>query len=123
MISIESLLRSIGPEIESQVKRDIRGPTSLIFQSFFPQVWAFKTEQETVTLIVDINGDVVVFPGCDEDCDVMIEWKHDYLASLLAARSRDGIPGVSMPSVNADTVRGREAYQYLKGRLGLSSPN
>ncbi len=119
MTSIENLLKALCPEIESRIKPQLPGLTGLIFKSYLPQVWVFKTEHEVVTLLVDIQGDALVFPGEDEGSDVVIEWNHDLLTSVLSKRSREGIPGVAAPIVNARSVRGREAFNYLKGALGL----
>lgn len=119
MDSIASLLGYLCPDIERRLKPSLRGITGMIVQTYLPQVWVFETETETATLVVDAHGNAHVEGGASPGRDVTIRWKHDLLSSVLRTRSRVSVPGGVRPTIMFHTPKGRRAFDYLRGRLGL----
>lgn len=120
MSCIKGILSSICPEVESQVKNALGGfITGSIVRGYLPQFWVLRTEHETVTFSVDSMGNASAFDGLPSHPDVVIDWKHDYVAMALRNRSKAGIPSGEQPNVTFMTRKGRTAFGYLRGRLGL----
>jgi len=70
------------------------------------------------SLTVDKNGTVSVAGGAAAHPDVTIETGHDRLVTALTTRSRDAVPPGPL-TVTPHTSKGRTAFDYLRGRLGL----
>jgi len=119
MSCIEGLLTNLCPELESELEPNLRGIKGLLIQGYLPQIWVFETEAETVTLAVDGQGNALVRQSGSYGSDVTIRWKHDFLASVLRTRNRASIPGGVRPIVMFHTPKGRKAFDFLRGRLGL----
>ena len=119
MSCIQGLLGSLSHEIESQLKPALRGLGGLIVRGYLPQAWVFETEAEIATLMVDAQGNVSTQPSAPLHRDVTIRWKHDFLSSVLRTRSRASVPGGIRPVVMFHTPKGRRAFNYLRGELGL----
>jgi hypothetical protein len=119
MSELESLLSSLRPDIESQLKPHLRGFFRGIVRSYLPQVWAFKTEIESGSLTVSAEGKVRVSPGVSRHCDVLITWSHQQLTAALRTRDRTQVPPGAPPSVEFKTRRGKTAFSFLKSRFGL----
>ena len=119
MSCIQGLLASICPEIERQLRPNLRGIKGLLVRGYLPQTWVFETESETVTLLVDSQGAVSTQPSAPLHRDVTIRWKHDFLSSVLRTRSRASVPGGIRPVVMFHTPKGRRAFNFLKKRFGL----
>jgi hypothetical protein len=119
MSCIQGLLASICPEVERQLKPNLRGIRGVFVQAYLPQTWVFETETETATFVVDARGNAHAEAGAKPDRDVTIRWKHDFLAAVLRTRSRASVPGGIHPVVMFHTPKGRRAFDFLRGRLGL----
>lgn len=119
MSCIEGLLTNLCPEIERRLKPNLRGIRGLFVQGYLPQMWVFETEAETVTFSVDSQGNAQVRQGTFQSPDVVIRWKHDFLASVLRTRNRASVPGGIHPIFMFHTAKGRAAFNYLRGRFGL----
>jgi len=119
MSCISGLLTTICPEIEQYLKPNLRGIQGLVIAGFLPQVWTFESEHETVSLVVGREGNAFVQVGGRADRDVTVRLSHDYLASVLRTRSAASIPAGVRPVVMFHTAKGRSAFNYLRGRLGL----
>jgi hypothetical protein len=118
MASIAGILERLAPSIESEVRSRLQGFLGGILRGYLPQTWVFRTEQETASLVVERDGKVAVVPAAAPSPDVTIEIGHDRLAAALTTRSREGLPPGPM-TVTPHTAKGRTAFDYLRGRLGL----
>jgi hypothetical protein len=113
-----SLLRSIGPEVEGELKPNLKGLKGAIVRGYLPQTWVFKTDKETVALRVDREGNVSAKAGGAREPDVVIRIDHKLLT--LAIESRERPEGdIEPPEVEYSTRKGRTAFKFLRGRLGL----
>ncbi len=119
MSELESLLASLRPEIESQLKPHLRGFWRGIIRGYLPQVWAFQTEVVPESLTVSAEGKVRVSPGVSRNCDVMIKWTHKQLTAALRTRDRSQVPPGTAPTVEFKTRRGKTSFSFLKSRFGL----
>jgi len=119
MSCIQGLLASICPEIERQLRPNLRGIRGLLVRGYLPQTWVFETESETVSLIVDAQGKASVSNGPKYPKDVTIRWKHDSLASALRTRSSAHVPHGERPIIMFHSQKGRAAFDFLRKRLGL----
>jgi hypothetical protein len=118
MPTAESLLRSICPEVEGELKPNLKGLKGTIIRGYLPQTWVFKTGGETVTLQVDVDGNVSASAGEAKEPDVVIRIDPRLLALALESRKRpEGEFGT--PEVEYNTHKGKTAFKYLRGRLGL----
>jgi hypothetical protein len=119
MTCIASLLEGICPEIEQQLKPNLRGIKGLLVRSYLPQIWAFETESETVILTVDAQGKASISNTPKYPKDVTIRWKHDSLASALRSRSSAHVPRGERPIIMFHTRKGRAGFDFLRKRVGL----
>jgi hypothetical protein len=119
MAELESLLTSLRPEIESQIKPHLRGLFGGIVRGYLPQVWAFRTETESASLRVSSEGSVRVSAGLLKDHDVMISWSQEQMTAALRTRDRTKIPAGTAPSVEFATQKGKTAFSFLRSRFGL----
>ena len=64
MVRIRPHLDALVPEIQREVGAALSGLlTGAVVRSNLPQVWVFETEEETVTLMVDGEGNVSTLEG------------------------------------------------------------
>lgn len=119
MDSIANLLDSLCPEIESQLKPSLRGIRGIFVQAYLPQAWVFETETGTATFVVDVLGNAHAEAGARSGRDITIHWKHDFLVTVLRTSNRASVPGGIRPSIVFHTPKGRRAFTFLRGRLGL----
>ena len=112
--ALEKAARSIEPQVRSQLGGFFGG----MVRAYLPQTWVFRTEQETASLTVDRAGAVTVADGAAANPDVTIETVHDRLVAALETRSRAKVP-LGALTVTAHTSKGKTAFDYLRGRLGL----
>ena len=119
MSELQSLLSSLRPEIESQIKPHLRGFFGGIVRGYLPQVWAFRTETESASLRVSGEGAVRASEGLPRDFDVLIIWSHQQLTAALRTRDRDQVPPGAPPSVEFRTRKGKTAFSFLRSRFGL----
>jgi hypothetical protein len=119
MSELESLLGTMRPDIESQLKPHLHGFFGGIVRGYLPQVWGFKTEAESASMTVSSEGDVRVSTGVSRHCDVLITWSQRQLMAALRTRDRTKVPKGASPSVEFKTRRGKTAFGFLKSRFGL----
>jgi hypothetical protein len=119
MSELESLLASLQPEIESQLKPHLHGLFGGIVRSYLPQVWAFRTEIESASLTVSHEGTVHASTGVARKCDVLITWSQKQLMTALRTRDRTKVPAGSPPSIEFKTKRGKTAFSFLRSRFGI----
>jgi hypothetical protein len=111
---LEQAARDVQPEIQSQLGGFFGG----MVRAYLPQSWVFKTEKEVASLTVDKTGAATVTPGAAAHPDVTIETTHDRLEAALRTRSRAQVPAGPL-AVTPHTSKGKTAFDYLRGRLGL----
>lgn len=113
------LLTRSAPEIEAQLKPQLKGLLGGLIRGYLPQVWVFKTESDTASLVVSAVGDVRVFRGEARPVDVLIEWGHAQLTTALRERRKSAIPPGGPPSTSFFSPKGRTAFNFLRNRLGI----
>jgi len=106
------------PEIERQLKPNLQGLTGMLVRSQLPQAWVLATESDIVTLQVDTSGKVRAFNGPAHQPDVTVKTSHSILSAALTTRNRASVPPGPL-HVEYHTAKGRRAFEYLRGRLGL----
>jgi hypothetical protein len=114
----EDLLRGIAREVENEIRSRLHGFLGGMIRHYLPQTWEFHTEQGTAFLSVDIGGIVTVGAGPAARPDVTIEAGHDRLRAVLTSRRREAAPAGPL-TVTPHSAKGRAAFDYLRGRLGL----
>jgi len=116
--SIADLLDRLRPEIEAQLKPNLQGIFGAVIRRYLPQAWAFKTEVETVTLIVDSQGNVSMRSGGSPNPDVLVKGSLDALSAALSTRNSAMVRPGSIDA-KALTSKGNMAFQFLRNRFGL----
>lgn len=119
MPELEALLSSLRPEIESQLKPQLRGFFGGIIRGYLPQVWAFRTERDSASLTVSVAGSVTVSNGILDRHDVLITWSYAQLTAALRTRDQSQVPPGPPPTVDFRTQKGRTAFSFLRSRFGL----
>jgi hypothetical protein len=120
MSCIKGLLGNLCPEVEAGLEPHLKDFfEGLVIRAGLPQNWVFKTEKDIVTLHVSKEGKARVRDGGVENPDVIIEWSHDNLASVLTTRSSGGIPPGEAPNYTARTAKGQIGFNLLKKYLRL----
>lgn len=118
MTCILELVGRICPEIEAQLRPRLRGLGGFLVAGYLPQVWVLITDEETVTLHVDGQGNAEALAGRPSNPDVTITTTHAVLSAALRTRNRANVPQAPM-QVQAHTAKGRTAFQFLRTRFGL----
>jgi len=116
--SLVAALQSVGNDVQPQVQAQLGGFFGGMVRAYLPQTWVFRTEKEVASFTVDRAGSVSVVAGAATPADVTIETGHDRLVTALRSRSRDKVPPGAI-TVTPHTQKGRTAFDYLRGRLGL----
>lgn len=116
MPSLVALLESVARELQPQVTSQLGGFFGGMVRAYLPQTWEFRTEKEAASLRVDRSGAISVAKGAATNPDVTIETPLERLATAL--RTRTKVPPESV-KVTAHTPKGKTAFDYLRGRLGL----
>jgi hypothetical protein len=119
MVRIRPHLDALVPEIQREVGAALSGLlTGAVVRSNLPQVWVFETEEETVTLMVDGEGNVSTLEGAPEHPDVGIRAPSEDLAFVLRERRLPEGAGERVLR-RLYTRKGRLAWEFLRGRFGL----
>ena len=118
MNRLGELLGETGRQWEPDLRARFAGPLGGIFRVYLPQTWVFRTESESATLRVDGDGRVTVTDGDSAPADVTIEVPFDRLATALRTRAKGAVPAAEL-RVTTSSAKGRAAFDYLRGRLGL----
>jgi len=118
MSCIEEALRAAGREFEPDIRARLSGFLGGMLRHYLPQTWVFRTEDGIASLTVDGTGAVSVVSGAAPHPDVTIEVPHDRLRAALKERQRAAVPPDEV-HVMAHSAKGKAAFDYLRGRLGL----
>jgi len=118
MAPLVPLLEKVAHDLEPQVRAQLGGFFGGMVRAYLPQTWVFRTEHEAASLTVDRAGAVTVASGTVPSPDVTIETTEERLTKALATRSRAHVPPGTL-QVTTHTSKGKTAFDYLRGRLGL----
>jgi hypothetical protein len=118
MSELTKLLEDAAHQLEPEIQRRLQGLLGGIVRAYLPQLWLFRTDQGTASLTVSSSGAVSVAGGEAAHPDVTIELPMDLLKKALTARRADGVPRGPVKAT-PHTAKGRAAFDYLRGRLGL----
>lgn len=118
MTCILELVGRISPEIEARLRPHLRGLGGFLVAGYLPQVWVLSTDEETVTLHVDGQGDAEALTGRAPNPDVTITTTHAALSTVLRTRNRAAVPQAPL-QIKAHTAKGRTAFRFLRNRFGL----
>jgi hypothetical protein len=111
-------LAQAAPSLEAEVKTRLGGFLGGIVRSYLPQTWVFRTPGDAASLTVDGTGHVTVSPAALDNPDVTIELAAGALPQLLASRGKAAGPPAGV-RVTTHTPKGKTAFDYLRGRLGV----
>jgi len=118
MATVRVLLEKVAQDIEPQIRSQLGGFFGGMVRAYLPQTWVFRTEHEVASLTVDRAGAVRVADGPAPNPDVTIATTQDRLVAALKTRSRAKVPPGGL-AVTTHTSKGKTAFDYLRGRLGL----
>src|SRR6266849_4126058 len=113
MGSIADVLSNLSPEIEAQLKPNLRGFFGGMIRTYLPQAWVFTTELETVTLHVDCEGNLSVRSGRDASPDVIVQGTQAALSAALSTRNPAMVPPGSIKA-RPVTSKGSMAFNFLR---------
>ena len=116
--AVAELLRGVAPDVEKEVRSRLSGLFGGIVRSLLPQAWEFRTDRGTASLAVGADGTARVVAGAAPHPDVTIEVGYERLRAALTSRDRTKVPAGPL-TVTPHTAKGRTAFDYLRGRLGL----
>ncbi len=117
MASVRELLEPLAARAEHEVRPRLGGMFGGMLRAYLPQTWVFTTEQGSASLTVDGEGRATITEGPAVPADVTVEVGHARLESALASGGRQIAPGRF--EVTPHTRKGKAAFDYLRGRLGL----
>ncbi|MGA7477079.1 MAG: hypothetical protein WBW47_07725 [Thermoplasmata archaeon] len=118
MVSLVTLLEQVARDVQPQLQSQLSGFFGAIVRAYLPQTWVFKTEKEVASLVVATTGAATVSAGAAAKPDVTIETDHERLVAALTTRSRAQVPPGPL-TVTPHTSKGKAAFDYLRGRIGL----
>ncbi len=119
MSEAAELLAEAGRRLEPEVRQRLGGLLGGFVRAYLPQRWVFVTDGGTASLAVEPDGSVHASDGPVPAPDVTVELQ---IAQLRAALTRQSGRPPSPPKdvrVTPHTAKGRAAFDYLRGRLGL----
>jgi hypothetical protein len=111
-----ALLKDVGRQIEPEIQKQLGGLFGGIVRSYLPQAWVFETDEGVATLVVDQAGVASVLEGPAEHPDVTLKVPYAPLVKALTSKTRIAPSAVT---VTPHTPKGRTAFDYLRGRVGL----
>lgn len=118
MGDLDGLLSEVAKRLEPEVQSRLRGMLGGFLRAYLPQTWVFATGKETASLTVDEGGRAKVEARALPHPDVTVEIPADRLKAALASRAKS--PDVAADAkVTTHTAKGKAAFGYLRGRLGL----
>ncbi len=113
------LLAEAGRRLEPEVRQRLSGFLGGFVRAYLPQRWVFVTDGGTASLTVEPDGGVHAEDGAATSPDVTVELKLTDLKRALAKRSGPPPAPPKDLKVTPHTAKGRAAFDYLRGRLGL----
>jgi hypothetical protein len=117
--AIRPLLDALAPQVQAEARRALAGPlTGALVRGYLPQAWVFETEEETVTFLVDVEGNARTVDGASPDPDVGIRGPSGDLAIVLSERRMPEGAGQRI-LYKHHTGKGRAAWTFLKDRFGF----
>jgi hypothetical protein len=117
--SIRPLLDRLTAEVEPEVKKALSDLLAgAIVRGYLPQAWVFETEEETVTFLVDTEGNARTFEGASPEPDVGIRGPSADLIIVLRERRLPEGAGQRILRKHY-TEKGRVAWNFLKDRFGF----
>ena len=118
MSELTDLLADAGRRLEPEIRSRLNGMLGGILRAYIPQCWEFRTDAGAATLTVGPDGASTAAEGLATAPDVTIEIPFATLRTALTTRTR--APGSSTSiRVTPHTTKGRAAFDYLRGRIGL----
>ncbi len=118
MSCVERLLQAVAKDAELEIQQRLHGLFGGMLRAYLPQTWVFRTEDGIASFCVDAAGKVTVRAGAASPADVTIETGHERLRVALTTRRREAVPPGPL-TVTPHTAKGRTAFEFLRGRLGL----
>lgn len=118
MSCVEELLKTVGRQVEPEIRSRLRGFFGGMIRAYLPQTWVFRTEDGTASFHVSSEGAVSVTAGAAAPADVTVEVGHERLRVALTTRRKPSVP-LGPLTVTPHTAKGRAAFSYLRDRLGL----
>ncbi|MCI4348762.1 MAG: hypothetical protein L3J93_00875 [Thermoplasmata archaeon] len=118
MSCLKPALEAVGHDLEPRLARSLQGMLGGMIRAYLPQRWVFVTEEGTASLTIDERGHASVADGPLVSPDVTIASSHARLSAALTTRDRTRIPPGPF-TATPHTAKGRAAYEFLRGRLGL----
>jgi len=112
------LLSRVARNVEGEIRSRLNGFLGGIVRAYLPQTWVFRTEEGAASLVVERDGRVSVVPAASPQPDVTVEGSHDELRSVLS-RAKPSGPAPRTLKVTPHTAKGKTAFDYLRGRLGV----
>ena len=119
MTEVGQAVAALCPEIESELKPRLRGLTGMIISRYLPQTWVFATEREIASIVVDPQGNAVAYDGAVGNPDVTIRTDQVRLLAALITRDARQVPAGAPPQVSYHSKKGKDAFQFLRGKFGL----
>jgi hypothetical protein len=118
MDSVEKLLEPVARDAQPEIQQRLTGFLGSFVRQYLPQTWVFQTEEGAASFHVDAEGRTSVRAGASTPADVTIEIGYARLKAALASRRKEGLPAGPV-NVTPHTAKGRAAFDFLRGRLGL----
>ncbi|MFG1530057.1 MAG: hypothetical protein AAFA34_02120 [Thermoplasmata archaeon] len=111
-------LHRAAERLEPELRRRLSGFIGQMAQAYLPQTWLFETEAGSASLTVTGAGRITVQPGPLPAPDVTIRIAQSHLVQALDRPSGGSLPP-GAAQVTGHTAKGRAAFEFLRGRLGL----
>jgi len=113
------LLGALCPQISQELQPHLKGIFGGIIRGYLPQIWVFRTESGSATLVVDPQGVAIAKPGTPVQYDVLVLWTDSQLGAALTTRDRTKVPSSPAPQISFGSSKGKTAFGFLRKRFGL----
>ena len=111
-------LHRAAERMEPELRRRLKGFIGQMAQAYLPQTWLFETEAGAASLTVQGSGQMTVQSGPVPTPDVTVRIAQSHLVQALDRPSGGPLPP-GAAQVTGHTAKGRAAFEFLRGRLGL----
>jgi hypothetical protein len=112
--SLEKAAVRLAPELQ----RRLTGFLGQMARAYLPQTWHFVTEAGAASLTVTGRGELYVVEGSTASPDVTVRISQKHLHQALEMGPGKPLPPGAV-QVTGHTSKGRTAFEFLRGRLGL----